>query len=66
MKPIQLKDARKKAKMTQEDLARAVKRRQNYISRLEVGKAADPSMITVLRIAKALSVDPMVLRFGGA
>ena len=64
MKPIQLKDARKRAQMTQEDLARAVKRRQNYISRLEAGKTADPSMVTVLRIAKALAVDPMMLRFG--
>ena len=64
MKPIQLKDARKKAKMTQDDLARAVKRRQNHISRLEAGLAAEPSWQTQERIGKALGVPAAALRFG--
>ena len=68
MKPIQLKDARKRVKppLTQEDLAVAIGRRQNYISRLEAGKAASPSFDDVMKMAQALGVDPGRLRFGGA
>lgn len=64
MKPIYLKDARKKAALTQEALEAKSHVPQGVISRLERDSAARPAFDTVLKLADALGVDPRALRFG--
>lgn len=59
-----LHEARSRAGLTQVQLADAADLDQAYISKLELGKVIDPSFTTVLRIAKALGIDPQVLKFG--
>lgn len=63
MKHISLHRARRRARLTQVQLADAADLDQAYISKLELGKIAAPSFDTVLRLSKALSVDPQCLRF---
>lgn len=64
VKPIYMKAARKRLKLTQEALAARVGVRQGQVSRLERGDIADPAFSTVLKFADALGVDPRALRFG--
>lgn len=54
-----LRDARKAAKMTQTQLATAAKVNQQLISRMERGDAHDPGHRAVMRICRALGVDPL-------
>ena len=64
VKTLTLREARKRAKLTQVELAAKTGVLQTTISRLEVGKATDPNFSTVVRIAKALGVRPEQLVFG--
>lgn len=52
---INLKQIRKKAHLTQEELANCVGVRRETISQLESGKG-NPSLLTVLKVAKVLKV----------
>lgn len=63
MKRMSLKDARKRAGLTQVELAKAAHLDQAYISKLELGKTSDPGFSAVVRLAKALGLDPRVLKF---
>lgn len=64
MKSITLRAARKRAGLTQVELATASGVDQTAISKLEVGTIANPGFDTVLKLANALDVDPRTLRFG--
>lgn len=64
VKRIYLKPARKKANLTQQQLAEKSGVRQAVISRLEHNPDAQPTFDTVVRLADALHVDPRRLRFG--
>ena len=59
-----LRDARRRAELTQTALADKAGLEQAYISKLEIGKVANPSFETVLALAVALNLDPRQLRFG--
>lgn len=50
-----LKQIRKEAHLTQEELAKCVGVRRETISQLESGKG-NPSLLTVLKVAKVLKV----------
>lgn len=63
MKRWTLRDARKRAGLTQVELAAAANLDQTYISKLELGKITDPSFTTVVRLAKPLGLDPQALKF---
>lgn len=52
---INLKQIRKEAHLTQEELANCVGVRRETISQLESGKG-NPSLLTVLKVAKVLKV----------
>lgn len=52
---INLKKIRKDAHLTQEELAKCVGVRRETISQLESGKG-NPSLLTVLKVAKVLKV----------
>lgn len=53
---MRLRRLRKAMKWTQVDLAREARVSQPLVSQLESGKKANPSVIPLLRIAKALGV----------
>lgn len=53
---INLKQIRKEAHLTQEELANCVGVRRETISQLESGKG-NPSLLTVLKVAKVLKVS---------
>ena len=63
MKRITLHQARTRAHLTQVQLAAAADLDQAYVSKLELGKIAAPSFDTVLRLSKALGIDPQSLKF---
>ena len=50
-----IEEARKKAKMTQEELAKKIGTNKSYISRVETGKT-EPKVSTFYRIASALGM----------
>ena len=64
IKPIPLREARKRAGLTQVELSRVSGIPQDHISKLEIGVIREPSFATVLRLANALRIDPRLLRFG--
>lgn len=64
MKRMNLRTARKRAKLSQADLAEASGVKQPIISRIETGVTASPEWETVRKLAAALDVDPRVLKFG--
>jgi transcriptional regulator with XRE-family HTH domain len=64
VKPIYLYTARRKAKLTQEQLELKSGVPQAVISNLENKPDARPSAETVFKLADALDVDPRALRFG--
>ena len=63
MKTATLKRARLAAWLTQDALAAKSRVAQTTISRLEAG-AANPTVDTLLKLAKALGVKPSLLHFG--
>lgn len=64
VKRVWLRDARKRKKLTQEELARRIGKQQSDISKLESGFATDPPVSVLKDLARELDVDPMALRFG--
>jgi transcriptional regulator with XRE-family HTH domain len=63
MKPTTLREARRRAKLTQEQLAAKSSVDQTTISSLETGRHSNPTLDTVERLAKALGIAPSRLRF---
>lgn len=63
MKRIWLRAARRRARLTQAELAACIGKPQSYISRLETIND-DPTLNEAKAIGKALDVDPLALRFG--
>jgi transcriptional regulator with XRE-family HTH domain len=63
VKPIYLRAARERKKLTQEQLESKSGVTQGVISRLE-RENGDPAFSTVAKLAAALDVDPRQLRFG--
>ncbi|MEO8483106.1 MAG: helix-turn-helix transcriptional regulator [Acidobacteriota bacterium] len=63
MTRITLLEARKKAGLTQEQLAEAAGRDQALISKIERGDHTNPTTETVEQLAKALGIAPSRLRF---
>lgn len=59
-----IREARKRAGLTQEKLAAKTRIRQGVISNLETGKILNPGFSTVLKLAKALEIAPEQLVFG--
>lgn len=66
MKRIHLRDARRRAGLTQAKLAARIHKPQSFISKLETGVLADTSRTDAAALGRALGVDPMALRFGPA
>jgi len=64
MKPMHLRSVRERRGLTQEQLERLSGVAQNTISKLESNPHARPVFATVVALAKALSWDPLQLRFG--
>jgi transcriptional regulator with XRE-family HTH domain len=64
MKQVTLRQARQKAKLTQEALADKSGVDQTTISNLEVGRAIRPTFDTACALAAALNIDPRRLKFG--
>lgn len=64
MKRITLREARKRAKLTQVQLAAKSGIPQTNISKIELGTVVSPGFDTVLQLAAALEIDPRTLRFG--
>jgi transcriptional regulator with XRE-family HTH domain len=64
MKRIYLRDARRRANLTQAQLAARIRKPQSFVSKLETGVLTDPTMSDVLALGRALGVDPLALRFG--
>ena len=58
-----LRTARKRAGLTQEQLAKKAGVRQGMVSKLESGHIRNPRFSTVLSLARALERDPETLRF---
>lgn len=63
MKRLTLRQARTKARMTQDQLAAAADIDQTTISAIECGRRTNPSFETVTRLAKALGIAPSQLKF---
>lgn len=63
MKELSVRDARLRAKMTQDELATASGLDQTTISDLETGRNVNPRLDTIRRLAKALKIRPVQLRF---
>lgn len=63
MRRISLKAARKRAKLTQDELAAITGLDQTTISSLETGRKTNPTFDTVMRLSKALGVAPEQLKF---
>lgn len=53
-----MKFYREKKKMTQGDIMRATGLERAYVSRLESGGIKEPTVTTMIMIARALNVDP--------
>lgn len=58
---MQLKTARRRAGLTQAQLADRANVSQQTISKLEAGETVDPSYRLVMRICRALGVTPDVI-----
>lgn len=54
---LALREFRKKAKLTQEELALEAGIERNYVSLIELGKN-QPTITMIFKIASALNVDP--------
>jgi transcriptional regulator with XRE-family HTH domain len=63
-KPIYLRTARERRRLTQEELAAISHVAQNTISKLETHPQARPAFPTVMALARALGVSPAALRWG--
>lgn len=63
MKRVSLKAARKRARLTQDELAARSGIDQTTISALETGRNSNPTLSTVLALSSALGVDPLALKF---
>jgi transcriptional regulator with XRE-family HTH domain len=63
MKDFTVREARQRKKMTQDDLAKASGLDQTTISDLETGRNTNPRLDTIRRLAKALGIRPVQLRF---
>lgn len=59
-----LKEARTRRNLTQEELEEASGVDQSVISKIERGTVRNPGIDTVLKLAKALRVNPGDLSFG--
>lgn len=64
MKQVWLRDARRRAKLTQAELAQRIDKPQSFISRLETGVLTDPPISDVKALGRELGVDPLAIRFG--
>lgn len=64
MKHVWLRDARRRAKLTQAALAARIGKPQSFISKLESGTLTDPSINDVKALGRELEVDPLSIRFG--
>jgi transcriptional regulator with XRE-family HTH domain len=64
MKRVWLRDLRRRAGLTQAELAGRIGKPQSFISKLELGTLSEPSFTDVIALAKALDVDPLSIRFG--
>ncbi|MFC2165623.1 helix-turn-helix domain-containing protein [Acidobacteriota bacterium] len=53
-----MKFYREKKKMTQGDIMRATGLERSYVSRLESGGIKEPTITTMILVARALGVDP--------
>lgn len=63
MKEFTVREARQRKRMTQDDLAEASGLDQTTISDLETGRNTNPRLDTIRRLAKALGIRPVQLRF---
>lgn len=63
MKEYTVREARQRKKLTQDELAAASGLDQTTISDLEVGRNTNPRLDTIQRLAKALGIRPVQLRF---
>lgn len=63
MREYTVRQARERAKMTQDDLAAASGLDQTTISDLETGRSQNPRLKTIQALAKALGIRPVQLRF---
>lgn len=63
VKRMTLAEARRRKGLTQDVLAERAGVDQTTISSLETGRKASPKFDTVVRLAKALDVEPGQLRF---
>lgn len=63
MRTYSLREARRRAKLTQEQLADQSKVDQTTISRLETEADPNPTRRTIERLARALGIAPSKLRF---
>ena len=63
MKEYTVRQARERAKMTQDDLAAESGLDQTTISDLETGRNRNPRLKTVQALARALRIRPVQLRF---
>jgi transcriptional regulator with XRE-family HTH domain len=59
-----LGEARRRAELTQDELAALAGVDQTTISSLETGRKSSPRYETVIKLAKALGISPEQLRFG--
>ena len=66
MKSVHLRTLRKRKRLTQVQLAIKAKLAQNSISLLETRPTRRPVYSTVVALARALDVDPEIIRFGPA
>ena len=64
MKRIHLITARRKAKLTQAELAHRIGKHQSFISKLERGEKTDCTRDEAVDLGRELGVDPLALRFG--
>lgn len=64
MKRIWLRDARRRKKLTQAQLAERIGKPQSFISKLESGTINDPAISDVVALGRELEIDPLRLRFG--
>lgn len=66
MKRISLRAARKRARLTQAQLAEKIRKPQAFISKLENGTVPPPRVDVAEEIGKALDVDPLAVTYGRA
>lgn len=64
VKRMTLAEARRRSGLTQDQLAAKAGIDQTTISSLETGRKSSPKFDTVVRLAKALDIEPGQLRFG--